>query len=192
MDPPYEPISPVSSARQEAVNYYCTHVFGGGVAISLIGCVSHFAYEWSGCSSVAGVFCAVNASVFEHAKAMVFPVLLWWMGVGVIVTDGGAWHCLCATTWAAYSAIGVFLAVNGLASESYSACFIIPGILCGQVCGAWWFARARIVGRLEVICSGVWLVVLVVLLFACTAAPPRWAYMFEDRGLYGPVCEDGL
>lgn len=36
--------------------------------IIIIGSLLHFTYEWSGYSPIAGLFCAVNESVWEHLK----------------------------------------------------------------------------------------------------------------------------
>lgn len=49
----------------------------GILFISLIGALFHFVFEWSGESPVAGVFVAVNESVFEHLKLTFWPFLLW-------------------------------------------------------------------------------------------------------------------
>ncbi len=45
----------------------------------IIACVCapllHFTYEWSGGSFIAGLFSAVNESVWEHTKIIYFPIL---------------------------------------------------------------------------------------------------------------------
>lgn len=38
------------------------------VAVTLVGSLLHFAYEWSGENKVVGVFAAVNESTWEHVK----------------------------------------------------------------------------------------------------------------------------
>ena len=48
----------------------------GFLTVSLLGTLAHFAYEWSGGSLLAGAFCAVNESTWEHMKLLFFPVLL--------------------------------------------------------------------------------------------------------------------
>ena len=42
----------------------------------LLGCLWHFLYEWTGRSSLVGLFAPVNESVWEHTKLLVFPMLL--------------------------------------------------------------------------------------------------------------------
>ena len=41
------------------------------------GNLLHFVYDWTGGSSVAAVFSAVNESVWEHMKLAFFPMLLY-------------------------------------------------------------------------------------------------------------------
>lgn len=48
----------------------------GFVFTSLIGTLLHFLYEWSGKSRIVGLFSAVNESIFEHMKLLLFPMLL--------------------------------------------------------------------------------------------------------------------
>lgn len=38
------------------------------VAVTLIGSLLHFAYEWSGKNKIVGMFAAVNESTWEHVK----------------------------------------------------------------------------------------------------------------------------
>lgn len=45
------------------------------VAVAVLGCLSHFLYEWTGDSAVAALFCPVNESVWEHLKLLFFPYL---------------------------------------------------------------------------------------------------------------------
>ena len=40
------------------------------------GSLLHFAYEWSGGSTLAAAFSAVNESTWEHMKLLFFPMLL--------------------------------------------------------------------------------------------------------------------
>ena len=48
----------------------------GFLTAAVLGTLAHFAYRWSGGALLAGVFCAVNESVWEHMKLLFFPVLL--------------------------------------------------------------------------------------------------------------------
>ena len=50
---------------------------GGALFTAAAGTLLHFVYEWSGGSTLAAVFSAVNESTWEHMKLLFFPVLLW-------------------------------------------------------------------------------------------------------------------
>ena len=50
---------------------------GGFLFISILGTILHFVYDWSNHNKYAGIFGAVNESVWEHMKLVVFPSLLW-------------------------------------------------------------------------------------------------------------------
>ena len=43
--------------------------------VAELGTLAHFAYRWSGGALLAGVFCAVNESVWEHMKLLFFPAM---------------------------------------------------------------------------------------------------------------------
>lgn len=47
----------------------------GIVVTCLLAPLFHFIYEWSGSSSIVGMFSAVNESVWEHSKIIYFPFL---------------------------------------------------------------------------------------------------------------------
>ena len=48
----------------------------GFLTTAVLGTLAHFAYRWSDGALLAGVFCAVNESVWEHMKLLFFPVFL--------------------------------------------------------------------------------------------------------------------
>lgn len=45
--------------------------------ISIIGTLSHFAYEWLGSNKLLGGFFAVNESTWEHLKIAIIPTFIW-------------------------------------------------------------------------------------------------------------------
>ncbi|SDM95581.1 DUF6512 family protein [Acetanaerobacterium elongatum] len=49
----------------------------GFVFVVITGTLLHFAYRWLGESPVAGAFCPVNESVWEHLKLLFFPMLFY-------------------------------------------------------------------------------------------------------------------
>ncbi len=57
----------------------------GFVLITIIGCLLHFVYSWSGEKKWAAVFAAVNESVWEHLKIALMPMFVWaFIGIWVI------------------------------------------------------------------------------------------------------------
>ena len=49
----------------------------GFLTVSVLGTLAHFAYEWSGNQLLAGAFCAVNESTWEHMKLLAMPWVIW-------------------------------------------------------------------------------------------------------------------
>lgn len=45
----------------------------------LIGAVMHFAYGLLWENPIVGLFAPINESVWEHAKMVLWPVILWWV-----------------------------------------------------------------------------------------------------------------
>lgn len=45
----------------------------------IIGFFMHYIYEWSGNSSIVGIFAPINESVWEHLKLTFWPLLIWWI-----------------------------------------------------------------------------------------------------------------
>ena len=48
----------------------------GFLFTSVVGTLLHFLYDWSGESRIAGLFSAVNESIWEHMKLVYFPMFL--------------------------------------------------------------------------------------------------------------------
>ena len=49
----------------------------GILFVIITGTLSHFFYDWSGNSRIAGFVTPVNESVWEHMKLLFFPMLLY-------------------------------------------------------------------------------------------------------------------
>ena len=49
----------------------------GAIFIIVIGCFSHFLYDWFNHSKIIGYFTAVNESTWEHLKLVIAPTFLW-------------------------------------------------------------------------------------------------------------------
>ncbi len=55
--------------------WYCVVGF---LFVSIAGSMFHFTYQWTHCNWFVGFFVAVNESVFEHVKILIFPIFLFW------------------------------------------------------------------------------------------------------------------
>ena len=55
------------------------HACFGTIFVSLAGSGCHFLYHASNCNAFVGLLVAVNESMYEHLKLLIFPVVLWWM-----------------------------------------------------------------------------------------------------------------
>ena len=184
---------------------YFLHAIIGTIVISGAGSMMHFVYEWTDCHALAAVFCAVNESVYEHVKIMLFPMLGWWCSMALIVLDPQMFR---AATCAMYTAFVVLLAGNGLSvacgfeTLKYDVSLFVFCVLCGQFAGSVIHIRGSVrlvrndaagfvihTRRCSGYCHLSFLLPLVVMLFTCTYFPPRWAYLFADHssrnGTYG-------
>lgn len=47
--------------------------------LGIVGCLMHFVYEWSGNSTIVGIFAPTNESLWEHLKMIFWPMLIWWL-----------------------------------------------------------------------------------------------------------------
>jgi hypothetical protein len=56
----------------------------------------HYLYEWSGNSTIVGIFAPVNESVWEHLKLTFWPMLIWWL-TGYFIFAGK--HTISAASW---------------------------------------------------------------------------------------------
>ncbi|MGB9666779.1 MAG: DUF6512 family protein [Candidatus Cryosericum sp.] len=57
----------------------------GAVFMILFGSALHFFYGWFGQSTVVGLLAPVNESIWEHAKLVFLPPLLWYCFVAVSI-----------------------------------------------------------------------------------------------------------
>ena len=54
-----------------------TYTIIGILFVIITGTLSHFFYDWSGNSRIVGFVTPINESVWEHAKLLFFPMLLY-------------------------------------------------------------------------------------------------------------------
>lgn len=55
----------------------------GAVFMTLAGSAMHFVYDWSGQSTLVALFGPVNESIWEHAKLVFWPPLLWYVFIAL-------------------------------------------------------------------------------------------------------------
>ncbi len=53
-------------------------ILSGIPVLFIVGFLMHNIFEWSGNSTIAGIFAPVNESVWEHLKLTFWPMLIWW------------------------------------------------------------------------------------------------------------------
>lgn len=81
----------------------CCWILLGVPVLSIIGCLMHFAYEWSGNLTIVGVFAPINESIWEHLKMTFWPMLIWWI-VGYFIINkresisADQWFVSCAVS----------------------------------------------------------------------------------------------
>ena len=81
--------------------------FVGLLVTIAAGNLLHFVYDWTGGSSVAAVFSAVNESVWEHMKLLAVPWVLWTVVEAVSVGRGNVLSARTAGLLAGLAAIPV-------------------------------------------------------------------------------------
>lgn len=54
-----------------------TYVVAGIIFVSVLGTLFYFAYDFTGENALVGLFTPVNESIWEHAKLIFFPMLIY-------------------------------------------------------------------------------------------------------------------
>ena len=54
-----------------------SYTIAGIFFVLILGCLSHFFYEWSSNNFIVGLFAPVSESTWEHMKLIFFPMLLY-------------------------------------------------------------------------------------------------------------------
>lgn len=75
-------------------------ILTGIPVLFVIGFFMHNIYEWSGNSTIVGIFAPVNESVWEHLKLTFWPMLIWWIAGYIILgksnkTSASQWFTSC-------------------------------------------------------------------------------------------------
>ncbi len=85
---------------------------------AVLGTLLHFTYEWSGQNSFAGLFSAVNESIWEHMKLLFFPAAFY-----ALIT-----YPFMRKTYPHYLTACVFAILTGISFQT-SAYYIYSGII---------------------------------------------------------------
>lgn len=59
------------------MNILKKYTIKGIIFVSILGCISHFIYDWTGNNAAAGFIFPINESIWEHMKLFFFPMILY-------------------------------------------------------------------------------------------------------------------
>ena len=178
-----------SSYQGFPVSWYCVL---GTVFVSVMGSFFHFAYQWTCCNWLVGLFVAVNESVFEHLKLLIFPLILFWILNGLLY--GNMREHLIGLTAAIYSGV-LFLCVGYFTWKIifvddklwFDILLFIISSLVAQLTG-WYYALDELRYSLCSLMVVVPLFMVSLMCYLCfTDFPPHIESFFGDptTGLYG-------
>lgn len=161
----------------------------------IIGFFMHNIYEWSGNSTIAGIFAPVNESVWEHLKLTFWPLLVWWITGYIILgknnrISASQWFTACTVAELVcplvilcfyYSYTGAF-GVESLILDIFSL-FLGLALAQGLALHVYKYARFNLY-FLDI--SAVILILLAVAFTVFTFDPPHFP-LFKDSvtGKYG-------
>lgn len=92
----------------------------GTAAVSLMGTILHFLYEWTGQSVAVAPFSGVNESTWEHMKLLYYPLVIFALIQYFFMKDrDNYWHIKLIGILAGLAAIPVlFYTYNGILGKS--------------------------------------------------------------------------
>ena len=140
------------------------HCVWGWLFVSFVGAACHFLYALSHCSWVVGLLVAVNESVFEHLKLLIFPILIWWL---IIIPAIWAWEMERPVWMRFYAGGGVWNSFELVIALSHASA-ACAGVLSGTVFIALVFLFVNRVCGYEAL----WLDILI---FVAAAFVAQWA-----------------
>lgn len=166
-------------------------VIGGAAFSFALAALLHFLYDWTGGLRFAAIFAAVNESVWEHVKILLWPYLLWSFAVQYFLKPDVK-RLVVARTAGAYTValltICVFYIYTGVLGRSVAwfdilsaALWLLVGeIVSLRILNARWSTDEYYLIALAA------MVLLVVMLLCFTVSPPQLG-LFADptTGLYG-------
>lgn len=164
----------------------------GVVALTVVGVLWHFAYDWSGGSRLVAAVAPVNESVWEHLKLVVIPVTL----LGLVEMASRVdrrrlwWAKLVEIVVACCFIVAFFYTYTGALGVESTVAVDIPSYIVAVSLGQWisyrlLVSRRRAV-RLWVSAGGI--AVLLVGFGIVTFAPPHVPlFQQTSTGTYGPA-----
>ena len=156
----------------------------GFLFTSVAGTLLHFLYDWTGESTVAGLFSAVNESIWEHMKLVYVPMFFFALVQKRFSDDGNFWCVKLAGMVTALTLIPVlyytYTGALGISADWFNiAIFFL-------VAGAAYYLETRLFQRMITcpvkpeIALGVW--ILIGVLFAIFTFFPPHIPLFADPG----------
>ena len=169
------------------------HLFRRSLVIFIESCVLRVAYQLSMCMNGIHFLGAMNASVWESLKTMLWPLLLWWLAA-TLWDRANTSHNLRAATASAYSTIVVMLGLHALVkdighaySQGIDIALSVPSIVIGQSLGIFHEPITAFLARQQRLLIAIMLLALLVCLCLFTLIIPAVPFLFQDwrTGEYG-------
>jgi hypothetical protein len=158
----------------------------GWFLVSCLGSALHFAFKWLGCGLYLIPFLAVNESVWEHLKLLVWPLLLWWAASLCWRDPDDCLHGLVVSELYSVSTLLVcYYTYMGIVDYESLVVDIVLFVL-GVFVGLFVAESTPLYPRLGLQIAAVLFFVGFITLSLCKPALP----LFYDRshGTYDPVC----
>ena len=154
------------------------------------GNLLHFVYDWTGGSSIAAVFSAVNESAWEHMKLLAVPWILWTVVQAVAVGRGNVLSARTAGLLAGLAAIPVlYYTYTGALGRNVSLVNILIFQLAGLLAygGSVWLQKNRRLDGLAWQAGAVLVLLVLAALFVWWTFAPPLLPLFTDpaTGLAG-------
>lgn len=190
----YVELSDVESRNQSSCAVFLWYCVFCWLVVALAGSMFHFAYQWFHCHWFVGCLVAVNESVFEHLKILVFPLLLLWFVDFLAFGDYDS-HVR-AVTVAVYSSVTFLVVIHlivtvwwGYESLAFDIGLFVVSAFVAQYVGYQCMETQS--GSSNRYMLALMIAVVCHVLF--TVCPPRVPFIFEDpRRFYGTpeLCYD--
>lgn len=157
-----------------------------------IGALFHFLYDLSGHIQIIGAISAVNESVWEHCKMVVFPMIAWWClymfsdkadGINAAKWFAGASAALITATIAIPICYYFYTQAFGIELLAVDIFILFFALFLGQCIGLHFYKYSKCISA----ATSITIIVFVALLFIIfTFYPPHLPiFMDTKNGTYG-------